>query len=192
MCASLSIDPLAGPLPSSSSSTSSSLWASLLGLPDWTYELSLQIIDVSISTRPLNGGVLPLTDLVRRLNALRGIADEGGVTEDDVRRAISTLGPLDSGLAIVSLGGVSVLRASPSLLNSDVSALVAFSADGGRGGRLTCESVVRGLGWKEGRARSTLEDGLVLGEGVAWVDAQAGGTGREREYWVSGVVAWEA
>jgi len=46
-------------------------WAQILGVGDFYYELAVQIIDVCLSTRPLNGGLISLEELLRRLKASR-------------------------------------------------------------------------------------------------------------------------
>lgn len=193
MCSSLSIDPLSGPIKPASSMSAGSFWSSLLNLSDWTYELSIQIIDVSLSTRSLNGGLIPLPDLIRRISRLRGIAEEGAITEDDIKRAVETMAPLGSGLEIISLGGGlggsdrKALRAGAGLVGSDVTALVGLAMS--TGGRLVVEEVVRSLGWHVGRVQAVLQEEMVERDGVAWVDEQAETEGG-REYWVTGVVEW--
>jgi ESCRT-II complex subunit VPS22 len=150
----------------------------------------------------LNGGLLPLPELIRRICVLRGIEGEGGVTEEDVKRAVGTMGPLGSGLEIIDLGGggsvagggkkggdVSrkALRSGGALVNSDSAALVGLAM--GTGGRLTVGVCVESLGWREERAKAVLQDEMVEREGIAWVDDQSEEIGG-REWWISGVVEW--
>lgn len=200
MCSSLSIDPLAGPVQSSSSS--SSFWSSILNLSDITYELSIQIIDISISTRPLNGGLITLPDLIRRICAARGIEGDGAVTEEDVKRAVSTMSPLGSGLEIIDLGGVNTvdskkgsgngidrkaLRSGSALVDSDSATVVGLAM--GTGGRVTARMCIDALGWMEERVRTVLQEEMVEREGIAWVDGQSEEEG-SKEWWVTGVVEW--
>lgn len=99
---------------------------------DWTYELAVQIVDICVSTREMNGGIIELSELLRLLRKLRGLPDpdpslhvpyddtfgawtgkgksnkgdgngNGGISEGDVLRAIKTLEPLSSGYSIISL-----------------------------------------------------------------------------------------
>ena len=208
MCSTLNIDPLSGPLHPTANSPSS-IWSSLLNLSDWTYELSIQIIDISISTLPLNGGLLPLPDLIRRISVLRGIAlpppprttntpttvaapvVAGGITEEDIRRAVATLGPLGSGIEIISLPGNRKALRSGAVgggVGGDEATLIGLAM--GKGGRLIPGDVARELGWRVERVRAVLMEEMVERQGVAWVDEQATETEGGREFWISGVVEW--
>ncbi|SNX86997.1 related to SNF8 - protein involved in glucose derepression [Melanopsichium pennsylvanicum] len=120
MCYSIGVDPL-----SSSSRNSgglSGLWSDMLGLGDWQYELGVQIIDVCVSTRSSNGGVIGMDELIRRVTLLRtgGKSDsrpstrkgrgekekekEAEITQDDIVRSIKMLAPLGCGYEVISLG----------------------------------------------------------------------------------------
>ena len=48
-------------------------WAELLGLGDWQYELGVQIVDICVSTRDINGGLIEMNELIRILLKLRGV-----------------------------------------------------------------------------------------------------------------------
>lgn len=132
MCYSIGVDPL-------SSSTRSSgglagLWSDMLGLGDWQYELGVQIIDVCVSTRDVNGGVISMDDLITRVTRLRtgstststakGKADKDAsseITQDDIVRSIKMLAPLGCGYEVFSLGngGQKMVRSVPRELDTD-------------------------------------------------------------------------
>lgn len=59
------------------------MWAELLGLGDFYYELGVQILEAAWATRQHNGGLLELPSLVKYVNRRRGSAG-GDITEDDV------------------------------------------------------------------------------------------------------------
>ncbi|KLT44338.1 winged helix DNA-binding domain-containing protein [Cutaneotrichosporon oleaginosum] len=63
MCAALGIDPLAG--------TGRPAWWASLGLGEWAAELALQVVDVCVSTREANGGVIEMGELIARVEAMR-------------------------------------------------------------------------------------------------------------------------
>src|SRR5258708_32245071 len=86
MCASIGVDPLAGP-------RRGGWWEETLGLGDWQSELGVQIVDVCVTTRERNGGLIEMSELVRLVSKLRGVGG-GSITEDDVVRSIKTLQPL--------------------------------------------------------------------------------------------------
>jgi hypothetical protein len=81
MCSSIGVDPLAGP-------RKGGWWAELLGLGDWHYELGVQIVDVCVSTRDRNGGLIAMSEVIRLVSKLRGMSG-GSITEEDVVRSIS-------------------------------------------------------------------------------------------------------
>ncbi|KAK9156599.1 hypothetical protein Scep_003173 [Stephania cephalantha] len=81
MCAKVGVDPLA---------SNKGFWAELLGIGDFYYELGVQIVDICLVTRPLNGGLINLQELCTLLCQRRKAARES-VSEDDCLRAISKL-----------------------------------------------------------------------------------------------------
>uniref|UniRef100_M4B590 Vacuolar protein sorting-associated protein n=1 Tax=Hyaloperonospora arabidopsidis (strain Emoy2) TaxID=559515 RepID=M4B590_HYAAE len=81
MCAKIGVDPLA---------SKKGFWSELLDVGDFYYELAVQIIEVGILTRPKNGGLLGMSDLLRLLKKKRGQAMQT-VTDDDVKRAVKKL-----------------------------------------------------------------------------------------------------
>ncbi|CAD6918200.1 unnamed protein product [Tilletia controversa] len=135
MCASLGVDPLSGgggggAGPGGTATTRSqgfskrfgSIWADILpGLSDFQYDLGVQIIDVCLSTRALNGGMISMDELILRIMALRsgltrsgsGSGSGGGstafdasaavITPDDIARSIQLLEPLGSGYTIINV-----------------------------------------------------------------------------------------
>jgi len=108
MARNLGVDPLA---------SSKGFWADKLGVGSFYYDLSVQIVDVCLSTREKNGGLLPMKELLQRLAKTRearlklqrrlqgaSAAISLEITEEDVRRAISKLSVLSSEYSIISVG----------------------------------------------------------------------------------------
>ncbi|KAG9065782.1 ESCRT-II subunit protein snf8 [Linnemannia hyalina] len=71
MCGNIGVDPLA---------SSKGVWGELLGVGDFYYELGIQIIDVCLSTRALNGGLMELSEVQRRVERMRGVRDPTSAT----------------------------------------------------------------------------------------------------------------
>lgn len=71
MCGNIGVDPLA---------SSKGVWGELLGVGDFYYELGIQIIDVCLSTRALNGGLMELSEVQRRVQRMRGLRDPTNTT----------------------------------------------------------------------------------------------------------------
>ena len=63
LCSHVGVDPLA---------SNKGFWSSLLGFGDFYYELGVQIVEICITTRELNGGLIDLQELKSRLEQRRG------------------------------------------------------------------------------------------------------------------------
>jgi len=182
MCANIGVDPLAGP-------RKGGWWAEALGfLGDWTFELAVQIVDVCVSTRELNGGVIEMGELVRLLRKLRGLEGESKIGEEDVIRSIRVLEPLGTGYKVIELGDTKrkAVRSVPRELDSDQGAIIVLA--GQEGGVVTERSLMRRYGWTEGRAKAALENASRR-DGICWVDNQD--KSGEIKYWIPGTMNWD-
>jgi ESCRT-II complex subunit VPS22 len=181
MCAQLGVDPLAGP-------RKGGWWEDALGLGDWQAELAVQIVDVCVSTRERNGGLIALDDLVRLVSRMRGV-DGGGVTEDDVARALRALRPLGAGYELVDFGdGRKMVRSVAKELDADQMAVLATAQ--AHGGRVDAQMLVEQRGWLHERARGALNI-MLLKDGTCWLDDQDGPKGDGIAYWVPAAMQWE-
>ena len=179
MCASIGVDPLAGP-------RKGGWWAEMLGLGDWQYELGVQIVDICVMTRERNGGVIEMGELIRLLSKLRGVGG-GVITEDDVIRSIKTLNPLGAGYEVVEVGGGrKMVRNVVKELDADQAVVLAVAQD--EGGRVTEEVLATRKGWTRERATAALEN-MLLRDGLCWLDQQDELSGRA--YWVFSVMQWD-
>ena len=167
MCAAIGVDPLAGSRGASKSSNA--WWSDVLGLGEWEYEVALQVVDVCVSTRDRNGGMIDVFELVRRIDKLRG--GNSNVVAEDVYRAIDLLRPLGAGYTITAVGGSIYIRSVPRELDTDQSLLLVIAA--AAGGRLNPDTVKRDTGWTDIRVRTALDDS-VMREGMGWLDDQNG------------------
>lgn len=164
MCAAIGIDPLAA-----SGSARPSWFADSLGLREWTAALALQVVDVCVSTRERNGGVIELGELTDRVRRMRnaGASSKEEITEEDVRKAIDTLEPLHAGYRVTEAGGVTYVRTVPRELDTDQSMLLVLASESG--GQLTARGIQEKTGWSRVRAETALGD-CVMREGLGWVD----------------------
>lgn len=126
MCNKLGVDPLG-------SGGRKGVW-DYLGVGEWTYALAVQVVDVCLSSRERNGGLMELDEVVRGVTRLRGgpaptpgsgssssnsrkganaakesasyatTSSSSSVTAQDVSRAINALQPLGCGYSIIDLG----------------------------------------------------------------------------------------
>jgi len=179
MCSSIGVDPLAGP-------KKGGWWAELLNLGDWQYELGVQIVDVCVSTRERNGGLIEMSELVRLVSKLRGVSG-GGITEEDVVRSIKTLQPLGAGYQVVEIDGCKMVRSVVKALDEDQTVILAAARE--KGGRVVEDDLIRQKGWARDRARAALEN-MLLRDGLCWLDAQD--EQASRAYWVPSSMRWDA
>ena len=198
MCASIGVDPLAGPPPgvgssggdgqkkgigSGIASTLGGWWGELTGLGDWYLELGVQIVDICVNKRDSTGGLIEMDYLVRLLCKLRSSTS---VTAEDVERSIKTLKPLGAGYEVIDVGGRKMVRNVPKELDADQAVVLAYARD--EGGRVSERELAAKTGWTVVRARVALEN-MLLRDGLCWVDEQDERIGKS--YWVISVMKWE-
>lgn len=150
MCASIGVDPLGASARPTGGGRGvgklAGMWNDLLGLGDWQYELGVQIIDVCVSTRHLNGGFIEMAELIRAVTTLRtgrsdvaptrdrkggggaGKEDPGAITEEDIVRSIKTLKPLGCGYEVLTIGSRRMVRSVPRELDTDQAVIFALLA----------------------------------------------------------------
>lgn len=124
---------------------------------DWDYELGVQIVDVCVSTRERNGGMIEVADLCRLLNKLRGSpspsssssnssppsSNSSPITEPDILRSVKTLHPLSAGYTVLTLSdGRKYVRSVPKELDQDQALILAFARGSGRFGRVSVGDLV--------------------------------------------------
>eukprot|EP01035_Chromulina_nebulosa_P060176 gene60176-82330_t len=106
MCINVGVDPLA---------SNKGFWANMLGVGDFYFELGLKIIEVGVQTRAVNGGIVPLATLLKKLNHRKNYSQIQPssssttttlITGDDVKRAPAPrqMLPLFAGRALDRLG----------------------------------------------------------------------------------------
>ncbi|CEH17903.1 RNA polymerase II transcription factor complex subunit [Ceraceosorus bombacis] len=145
MCSKLGVDPLAdigGSSRGGGGSRSGKLWEAV-GLGDWTYALAVQVVDICVSSRSLNGGLLEMQDLCNAVTRIRtgttvqsistssgtsNLASSGAaaVTVEDVLRALKTLQPLGCGYEVLTLGGSLYVRTLPQALDPSTTVLLSL------------------------------------------------------------------
>ncbi|KAL5266029.1 hypothetical protein ACHWQZ_G006625 [Mnemiopsis leidyi] len=163
MCSKIGVDPLA---------SSKGFWAQLLGVGDFYYELGVQIVEVCLATRPTNGGIITMEDLVVRLGKSSGKTRKD-VQPDDVFRAIGKLAVLGDGFKIVKVGKENLVQSVPGELTMDHT--TALDIANKSGGRLTISSLEQ-MGWPELRINQTLDN--LMDQGMIWIDDV------DSSYWV--------
>ncbi|KAJ3692732.1 hypothetical protein LUZ60_011827 [Juncus effusus] len=166
MCAKVGVDPLA---------SNKGVWAELLGIGDFYYELGVQIVEICIATRAENGGLINLEELRTRL-CKRRKCPRDSLSEDDCLRAISKLKVLGSGFEVISIKTKRLVRSVPTELNRDHNEILELAQ---AQGYVTVDQLERNLSWTSGRAIDALQ--TLLKEGLAMIDD--GHKDGKRRFW---------
>ncbi|CAG8581968.1 7064_t:CDS:2 [Paraglomus occultum] len=149
-------------------------WAELLGVGDFYYELGIQIIDLCLSKRDRNGGLVELGELKRNLERIRGSVGQE-ISEDDIVRSIKTLKPLGGGFEVIQIGERKMVRSVPHEFSTDQATLLELAQTQSF---ITKEMVIIEKGWSKERADDAIDK--LLSEGLCWVDYQS----ETAEYWI--------
>lgn len=177
MCSSIGVDPLAGP-------RKGGWWSELLGLSDWQYELGVQIVDICVSTRERNGGLIALSEIIRLVSKLRGVSGSS-ITEEDVTRSLKSLQPLGTGYQVFEIDGCKMVRSVPKELDGDQAVILSIATE--EGGRVVADHLIQRKGWTRDRAYAALET-MLLRDGMCWLDTQ---DESGRAYWVFSAMQWD-
>ena len=165
MCAQIGVDPLA---------SSKGYWAQTLGVGDYYYELGVQIIEVCMATRPVNGGLIQMVDLRNRLNKNR--RKDNLVSDDDIVRAIGKLKKLGAGFSLIPINKTYFIQSVPGELNMDHTTILGL-AEKNHGCVTSSYLRENNLNWTEQRLERVFE--YLLKEELVWIDKQ----GAEYSYW---------
>lgn len=162
LCAAAGVDPLA---------SNKGFWADILGIGEFYYELSVQIIDVCLSTRERDGGLVAIDDLMDRLRILRG-SHAQEISKDDIKRAVQKVNVLGNGFELVKAGGMDMVVTVPIEFNYDHSILLSLAQKNTRG--FVSFKDVSGIDWTRQRFDQTIR--MMLTEGLVWQDEGSGVT----------------
>eukprot|EP00729_Bicosta_minor_P007615 gene7615-318_t len=157
-------------------------WSELLGIGDFYYDLSVQVVECCLKTSAKNGGLIEMNELQRLVTAMRG-PNLPEVTCDDIAKSIDKLTELGRGFQTHAFGDRMMVQSVPTEFNQDHSAVLGQAAAGG--GKVTAPGLCASVGWAEERAATVLEQ--LVKDGMAWVDDQA--EAGAREYWLPGLIA---
>lgn len=170
MCNKLGVDPL---------NSRKGVWAKLLpNVGDFYYVLGTRIVEICLATRPLNGGIISVSELMRRLHRHKDYTAES-LNEDDIERAVRSLAKLGSGFQIVTTGNLRIVRSVPVELNEDHTTVLNLCC---ATGWTTVERIQERLGWESSRALRAVT--FLMEKELAWVDDSSG----VRSYWVLGLM----
>ncbi|PLB40502.1 ESCRT-II subunit protein SNF8 [Aspergillus candidus] len=181
MCNTIGVDPLAasnvkGKTARKGLGESASFWTQIMGgdMNDFYFEVAVRVVELCLSTRSENGGLIGVEECRKRVGKGRAIGSGLEVTDDDVLRAVKSLEPLGSGFTIITVGNKQYIRSIPKELNTDqATVLEAIQVLG----YVSISMLQLNLKWEKARAQTVIDD--LLADGLVWLDAQGG----ENEYW---------
>lgn len=117
---------------------SKGFWADVLGVGNFYYELGIQIVEICMKTREMNGGLIEMESLVSLLRRKRGdaagqISRYVGISTHihliryDVERAVQKLSILGNGFALVKIGARFMVQSIPMELSLDHTTLLILA-----------------------------------------------------------------
>ncbi len=141
--------------------------------------MCLKIIEWCMRTRPLNGGIIALDDLVRLINSDTWVNTDLHLvfTESDIMDAINHLSVLGKELEHVKIGKREYIKSISQELNPDQRAILD-TAD--VLGYVSVSLLHDNFGWKRVRCRTSIDE--LVTNGILWVDIREK---RETKYWIT-------
>ena len=155
MCISVGVDPLA---------SNKGFWADVLGMGKFYFDLSVTVVQISLQTRHENGGIMLLTDLLKRIR--NSNMKRQSVSLEDIYRAVDKLSILGNGFKIVEVSGKQMLISIPLELNYDQQTLFSEAQDNGF---ISLQMLISLHGWSHERFKIALEP--LLHDGMIWIDS---------------------
>ncbi|XP_018495781.1 vacuolar-sorting protein SNF8 [Galendromus occidentalis] len=167
MCANIGVDPLA---------SSKGFWANLLGVGDFYYELSVQIIEVCLATQHINGGLMSLTELLNRIRRGKNRSD---ISSSDLISAIKKIGVLGSGFQLVPTGPEWYVQSVARELSVDQSEVIQAAEK--NQGMVSVSLLFDEYKWPRPRCEKVLKE--LVADNLIWVDLAP----EEATYWFPGI-----
>jgi len=90
---------------------------------DFYYELGVQIVEICIQTRPINGGFIDMDTLITILKRKRGSL-AAQISANDVEKSVSKLQILGSGFQLKLVGAHYLVQSVPIELSADHSKII--------------------------------------------------------------------
>lgn len=145
-----------------------------------TNQLCLKMIELCSLTRPINGGIISLEELLRLINSDTWVNNDLHLnfTHDDIVGALNHLKILGNELQLVRIGKHDYIKSIPQELNVDQN-IILETAD--ILGYVTTSLLRDNFGWKKVRCKSAIDE--LVTNGILWVDTQ--GEDKEIKYWIA-------
>uniref|UniRef100_A0A8C7SDI1 Vacuolar-sorting protein SNF8 n=1 Tax=Oncorhynchus mykiss TaxID=8022 RepID=A0A8C7SDI1_ONCMY len=149
----------------------------MLGVGDFYYELGVQIIEVCLALKHINGDEASL----EHTQGTERVHHQGrGKSAQNVKmtwwRAIKKLKAMENGFGVIPVGSSYLVQSVPAELNMDHTVVLQLAE---KKGYISVSEIRESLKWERERVCHVLEH--LLKEGLAWLDSQASG---EPQYWL--------
>lgn len=160
MCRNAGVDPL---------SSNRGIWANILGIGDFYFDLGIVIIEICLKVRGQYGGLISVTDLLDRIHSSAKGGSRKMVSAGDINRAVEKISVLGNGFRIVQIMGNPMVLSLPIELNKDHEDIINEVQDTGF---VTIMSMTRSTGWSEERFNVAIRP--LLQDGIVWLDDYKG------------------
>jgi ESCRT-II complex subunit VPS22 len=161
VCDKIGLDPLV---------SDRSIWDDIFGGGRFLPEVSVQLLRVVSETRADNGGVMELSECVKKINVRRGGGRYANVNESDINRCVKELECLGKGILWIEVvGKKSFIFYAPEEIGPDSMHLIG---EMGASLKESFSDVCKRLGWSSSRAEMAFTQ--LISQGVVWVDDHKG------------------
>ena len=151
----IGVDPLA---------SNKGFWSDILGIGDFYYELSVQIIEECLRTRNINGGLIDINELCALIKNKRK-KQANAISTDDIKCAIAKVKGLGNGFGVITIGRKEMVKSVPMEFNRDHTTILSHCQSTACG---TITQLMRKTKWPKTRVEQTLN--MMLNEGIAWIE----------------------
>lgn len=150
-------------------SSSKGVW-SVLGMGDFYFELSIQIVEICLASAESTGGMMELSEIKERLAKSRRLKKEQEITTEDVLLATKKLKSFGNSFQVHPLGkNRYIIQSIPGELSLQETKALSTAANQ-ENGAVTKSLLMKELGWNEMRTQQAIDK--LISEGLVWVDSQ--------------------
>ena len=161
MCMTTGVDPLA---------SSKGIFADVLGIGQFYFELGVAVVEICLKTRSKNGGIISVTEVLHHLETSHASTIRQSVSSGDILRAVEKLSVLGSGYRMINLQGISMILSVPLELNRDHEDIIATAQ--ASNGYVTEAMMQKTYGWTTDRFQRAIYQ--LLQDGIVWLDDWCG------------------
>ena len=160
MCRNAGVDPLA---------SNRGIWANILGIGDFYFDLGIIIIEICLKVRAQYGGLISVSELLSRIHCSAKGNSRKDVSAADISRAVERVSVLGSGFRIVQIMGNPMVLSLPIELNKDHEDILCEAQDSGQVSQM---SMTDSLGWSAERFNTAIRQLLL--DSIVWLDVHEG------------------